>query len=126
MRAVASDTLHPMVSAVVANATNRVPEILSILWDILLDLDDLSASTASVMNLLAEFYSHGISVPTNQEKLTPRLWPMMRHTIFAVRNSALKTLEKLVAFLSPIGDALSSIYQAVLLDQRDEIREVCS
>ena len=31
----------------------QVPELLSILWDTLLDLDDLTASTSSVMALLA-------------------------------------------------------------------------
>ena len=33
--------------------TLQVPELLSILWDTLLDLDDLTASTSSVMALLA-------------------------------------------------------------------------
>jgi len=34
-----------------------------LLWDILLDLDDLSPSTSSVMNLLAEIYSQPEMVP---------------------------------------------------------------
>lgn len=64
VRAVAADTMFPMTKALVEPAAgetagaSRVPEILRTLWDILLDLDDLSASTASVMTLLAEFLSY--------------------------------------------------------------------
>lgn len=36
---------------------DSLKQIRDILWNTLLDLDDLSASTASVMKLLSKFYS---------------------------------------------------------------------
>lgn len=77
--------------------------------DILLDLDDLTASTPSVMNLLAEFYNQpsllasltnpsstsiSLSLPTHE--LIPRLWPFLSHSNPLVRTATLKMLERLV------------------------------
>lgn len=58
VRAVAAEALTPAAAAIVASAgAKHVTAILLSLWDILLDLDDLSPSTSSVMHLLAELYS---------------------------------------------------------------------
>jgi TATA-binding protein-associated factor len=35
---------------------DMIKEVYEILWDILLDLDDLSASTGSIMKLLSRLY----------------------------------------------------------------------
>lgn len=58
VRAVAADALIPAASSIVAQMDHTLHTIVMLLWDILLDLDDLSPSTSSVMNLLAEIYSH--------------------------------------------------------------------
>ncbi|XP_021726401.1 TATA-binding protein-associated factor BTAF1-like [Chenopodium quinoa] len=58
VRAVAADALIPTASSIVANMNQFLHPIVMLLWDILLDLDDLSPSTSSVMNLLAEFYTY--------------------------------------------------------------------
>lgn len=58
VRAVAADALIPAASSIVAQMDLTLNSIVMLLWDILLDLDDLSPSTSSVMNLLAELYSH--------------------------------------------------------------------
>ncbi|KNA20109.1 hypothetical protein SOVF_055380 [Spinacia oleracea] len=58
VRAVAADALIPAASSIVANMNQLLHPIVMLLWDILLDLDDLSPSTSSVMNLLAEIYTH--------------------------------------------------------------------
>ncbi|XP_059663033.1 TATA-binding protein-associated factor BTAF1 isoform X2 [Cornus florida] len=57
VRAVAADALIPAATAIVSLNGQTLHSIVMILWDILLDLDDLSPSTSSVMNLLAEIYS---------------------------------------------------------------------
>ncbi|KAK2433246.1 TATA-binding protein-associated factor BTAF1 [Trifolium repens] len=124
VRAVAADALIPAAAAIVALQGQTLHSIVMLLWDILLDLDDLSPSTSSVMNLLAEIYSHEEMVPKmykvfkledkeiengaggcgdNEEEnpfvlstLAPRLWPFMRHSITSVRYSAIRTLERLL------------------------------
>ncbi|KAL9268603.1 TATA-binding protein-associated factor BTAF1-like protein [Drosera capensis] len=58
VRAVAADALIPTALAIVSHKGETLHSIVMLLWDILLDLDDLSPSTSSVMNLLAEIYSH--------------------------------------------------------------------
>ncbi|XP_060973663.1 TATA-binding protein-associated factor BTAF1 isoform X1 [Cannabis sativa] len=57
VRAVAADALIPTAAAIVSLQGQTLNSIVMLLWDILLDLDDLSPSTSSVMNLLAEIYS---------------------------------------------------------------------
>ncbi|KAG4966687.1 hypothetical protein JHK87_032338 [Glycine soja] len=125
VRAVAADALIPAASAIVSLQGQTLHSIVMLLWDILLDLDDLSPSTSSVMNLLAEIYSQEDMAPKmytvfkladNQMEngvdgcydvdgeenpyvlstLAPRLWPFMRHTITSVRYSAIRTLERLL------------------------------
>ncbi|TYH92599.1 hypothetical protein ES332_A13G193200v1 [Gossypium tomentosum] len=66
VRAVAADALIPAADAIVALKGQSLHSIVMLLWDILLDLDDLSPSTSSVMNLLAEIYS--------QEDMMPKMF----------------------------------------------------
>ncbi|MCO5611453.1 hypothetical protein L7F22_065706 [Adiantum nelumboides] len=58
VRAVAAEALIPAAAAILSSRDSAVNTILLMLWDILLDLDDLSPSTSSVMHLLAELYTH--------------------------------------------------------------------
>ena len=72
------------------------------LWDTLVELDDLTASTNSIMMLLAGILAcPSVSMETISEAgslsvLVPRLWPFLRHTIKSVRSAALKTLQTLL------------------------------
>ncbi|XP_008219029.1 PREDICTED: TATA-binding protein-associated factor BTAF1 [Prunus mume] len=70
VRAVAADALIPTAAAIVALNGQTLHSIVMLLWDILLDLDDLSPSTSSVMNLLAEIYSQEEMIPKIFEALT--------------------------------------------------------
>ncbi|XP_024019223.1 TATA-binding protein-associated factor BTAF1 isoform X2 [Morus notabilis] len=63
VRAVAADALIPTAAAIVRIRGQMLNSIVMLLWDILLDLDDLSPSTSSVMNLLAEIYSQEEMIP---------------------------------------------------------------
>lgn len=63
VRAVAAEALIPAADSLVRLNDQILRPIVMLLWDILLDLDDLSPSTSSVMNLLAEIYSRPEMVP---------------------------------------------------------------
>ncbi|EPS70758.1 hypothetical protein M569_04001, partial [Genlisea aurea] len=63
VRAVAAEALIPASAALVSLKGSVLHSIVMLLWDILLDLDDLSPSTSSVMNLLAEIYSQEQMIP---------------------------------------------------------------
>ncbi|KAF9615352.1 hypothetical protein IFM89_023003 [Coptis chinensis] len=70
VRAVAADALIPAAASIVSLNGQILHTIVMLLWDILLDLDDLSPSTSSVMNLLAEIYSHEEMIPKMLGSLT--------------------------------------------------------
>ncbi|XP_023528568.1 TATA-binding protein-associated factor BTAF1 [Cucurbita pepo subsp. pepo] len=72
VQAVAADALIPAASSIVSLKGQTLHLIVMLLWDILLDLDDLSPSTSSVMNLLAEIYSQKEMIPKMFEALTLR------------------------------------------------------
>ncbi|CAJ0832129.1 8775_t:CDS:10 [Entrophospora sp. SA101] len=94
VRAVAASILVPIADYFVTNSSNKIPELVNVLWDCLKDLkDDLTASTASVMDLLASTSNINHSLST----LIPRLYPFFRHTITSVRSAVLNTL---LTFLS--------------------------
>lgn len=63
VRAVAAEALIPAADSLVRLNDQMLHSIVMLLWDILLDLDDLSPSTSSVMNLLAEIYSQPEMIP---------------------------------------------------------------
>ncbi|XP_010255080.1 PREDICTED: TATA-binding protein-associated factor BTAF1 isoform X2 [Nelumbo nucifera] len=70
VRAVAAEALIPTAAAIVSLNGHTLHSIVMLLWDILLDLDDLSPSTSSVMNLLAEVYSEEEMIPKMYGALT--------------------------------------------------------
>jgi TATA-binding protein-associated factor len=105
------------------------------LWELLLDLDDLSPSTASVMKLLAELHPIRSSSATSSEEqaeegkakadekqvvqalcpqapcrlmeVIPRLWVFLRHLITSVRLSAMRTMQQLLTVsTTPSGSTL--------------------
>lgn len=74
VRAVAAEAMTPAAAAIVASGESTANAILLKLWDILLDLDDLSPSTSSVMHLLAELYTQQEMAPrTSVKRVEPRL-----------------------------------------------------
>lgn len=57
VRAVAAEAFLPVVSNMIKVMPPLVPRLVTNLWEALLDLDDISASTSSVMKLLSEISS---------------------------------------------------------------------
>ncbi|XP_052235352.1 TATA-binding protein-associated factor 172-like isoform X2 [Dreissena polymorpha] len=137
VRAVAASALVPVADNLVNVVPDQVPVIVVCLWEILLDLDDLTASTNSIMTLLSTLHGHPraaiidrLSKPLSE--LVPRLWPFLRHNIASVRHSALETILALVnldtqqhpwpSWLGPIlHHLLCHIYQRALFETVPEI-----
>ncbi|KAE8817792.1 modifier of transcription 1-D1 [Hordeum vulgare] len=63
VRVVVVDTLIPVAASLVRLNDQMLNSVVMSLWDILLDLNDISPCTSSVMNLLAQIYSQPEMVP---------------------------------------------------------------
>ncbi|KAF6727063.1 TATA-binding protein-associated factor 172, partial [Oryzias melastigma] len=137
VRAVAAAALIPVVDGLVQLQTNKVPSIVNTLWDALLDLDDLTASTNSIMTLLSSLLTYSqvrqCSMQQSLTVLVPRVWPFLRHTISSVRRAALETLYTLLStadqscavWINPIiQDMLRHIFQSCILESHEEILEL--
>ncbi|XP_025773591.1 TATA-binding protein-associated factor 172 [Puma concolor] len=101
VRAVAAASLVPVVESLVDLQTQKVPFIINTLWDALLELDDLTASTNSIMTLLSSLLTYPqvqqCSIQQSLTVLVPRVWPFLHHTISSVRRAALETLFTLLS-----------------------------
>uniref|UniRef100_A0A8C5MZY2 B-TFIID TATA-box binding protein associated factor 1 n=1 Tax=Leptobrachium leishanense TaxID=445787 RepID=A0A8C5MZY2_9ANUR len=137
VRAVAAASLVPVVDSLVKLQFKQVPFILSTLWDALQELDDLTASTNSIMTLLSSLLTYPQVQQCNiQQSLTvlvPRVWPFLRHTISSVRKAALETLHTLLStrdqncsgWVIPIlQEMLRHIFQICILESNKEILEL--
>jgi TATA-binding protein-associated factor len=103
VRAVAAGALLPVAHQLNVIFIDKLPLLFQILWDCLLQLDDLSASTSSVMDLLACLLSNLtqdqfalLILESSLIGLVPRIYPFMYHRISSVRESCLKTLKSLM------------------------------
>ena len=139
VRAVSAATLIPIAAEVVTLRPAIVRDVVQVIWDCLADVkDDLSASTGSVMDLLARLCAfppvleamtanaqadpgHGFAT------LVPRLYPFLRHTITTVRAAVLRALlaflrlgrDDVTAWAS--GKALGLVFQNLLVERHDEV-----
>ncbi|KAK6642823.1 hypothetical protein RUM43_004325 [Polyplax serrata] len=137
--AVAAASLIPVAEEIVAVTPNQVADIISKLWDLLLDQDDLAAACNNFMGLLAALLSlpdtkkYIISQPITE--LIHRLWPFLSHNATSVRKSTLQTLKTLTHF--PKGEyadwdvellktAMRHIFQRVLIEPNEEIQGLAS
>lgn len=105
VRAVSAATLTPIAKEFVTLRPAALDQLMKIVWDCLSDVrDDLSASTGSVMDLLAKLCSFPdvlTAMRFNASKdpdhlfsqLVPRLYPFLRHTITSVRTAVLRALQ---------------------------------
>lgn len=142
VRAVAAATLVPVADQFVSLRPASVQNLIDTLWTSLEELrDDLSASTGSVMDLLAKLFSipNVLDMITenathDEEKsfgvLIPRLFPFLRHTIRTVRTAVLRALRTFLSIRQQKGTtwisdrAMRLIFQNVLFEQVEEIREL--
>ncbi|KAK9362462.1 hypothetical protein V1504DRAFT_448559 [Lipomyces starkeyi] len=139
VRAVSAATLVPIASELVLLRPRSVDKLIEVVWDCLANLkDDLSASTGSVMDLLAKLCSfpqvlEQMKVNATADSsmsfamLVPRLYPFLRHSITSVRRAVLRAL---LTFLNIEGEgasdwidgkALRLLFQNLLVEQNEAV-----
>ena len=150
IQTVAASILLPITNQIMILQKDLIKELLSVLWNCLVDLkDDLAAATGSVMDLLGSLCTEKIvsdilyemslnSTDWNFSKLVPRLYPFLRHSLSNVRKSVLKTLISFVEMDTTnnniehsmhdwVNDRiLRLIFQNLLMERNDEILELSS
>ncbi|ORZ06342.1 hypothetical protein BCR41DRAFT_311626, partial [Lobosporangium transversale] len=138
VRAVSASTLIPISSSFVHKLPERIPDVVNVLWDCLAVLkDDLTASTASVMDLLAKLFTFpsvlDFMIHTKDEKhtlvnLIPRLNPFFRHTIPGVRMAVLNamlTFLKLKSIAEWVDERVVRMaFQNLIVEEKKEILEL--
>ncbi|XP_054706279.1 TATA-binding protein-associated factor 172-like [Uloborus diversus] len=137
--AVAASALVPVANVIANTLPEKVSSVISSLWDALLDLDDLTVSTSSILELLASLLSYTAksqnkSLSLNFEELIPRLWPFLGHNSSIVRKSVLQALiiltsdENLQPCCSWVPDilqpALRLLFQRCLIEPVREIHDL--
>ena len=116
MRSVAAEALGGVAShAKGMLEAERLAKVLGALWDVLLTLDDLTASATHVMGALAAYSAHlpyaalsafvATSGASGLADVVPRVWPFLRHPAAAARAAALTTLSRLLTAAVAAGDA---------------------
>uniref|UniRef100_A0AAQ5ZZH8 BTAF1 RNA polymerase II, B-TFIID transcription factor-associated n=1 Tax=Amphiprion ocellaris TaxID=80972 RepID=A0AAQ5ZZH8_AMPOC len=120
VRAVAAAALIPVVEGLVQLQPNKVPFIVDTLWDALLGLDDLTASTNSIMTLLSSLLtypqvgqcrsvSEGVAV----------------ETFFSLQHKCWIMCCSCAEWINPIlQDMLRHIFQSCILESNEEILEL--
>lgn len=98
--AVAATTLIPIAGWLPKLLTAvQVSAIVKMLWDLLLDQDELTSACNSFMGLLSAIVSLKDANKWMQmepmDMLIPRLWPFLSHNTSTVRRSTLQTLKTL-------------------------------
>lgn len=139
VKAISAATLSPIAKDIVDSRPNILEKLIQTLWNCLSELDDdLSASTGSVMDLLAKLCSFPevlFAMRRNAEqdpelsfnKLIPRLFPFLRHTIVTVRSAVLRALLMFLRISEPASlgwvnsKALRLVYQILLLERHDTV-----
>ncbi|BDA40363.1 TATA-binding protein-associated factor 172 [Coccomyxa sp. Obi] len=101
VRAVSAEALLPVADLLASQGGFDIAPLTSALWDALLDVDELSPSTGSVMQLLSQLQEAAKSGTIDSARLTQRLWPFFRHPIASVRLAAVRLFAELV--VSPPG-----------------------
>uniref|UniRef100_A0A182VQT4 TATA-binding protein-associated factor 172 n=1 Tax=Anopheles minimus TaxID=112268 RepID=A0A182VQT4_9DIPT len=105
--AVAASTLIPIATWLPKLLSRaQVSHIVKLLWDLLLDQDELASACNSFMGLLASILSLPSASSWIQMEpmsiLVPRLWPFLSHCSSSVRRSTLQTLKTLTSSVSTV------------------------
>ncbi|TKX23559.1 helicase-like protein 1 [Elsinoe australis] len=139
VRAVSASTLIPVAKEFINLRPQSLTHLIGVVWECLSNLsDDLSASTGSVMDLLAKLCSFPEVLEAMKKnasddpeqsfaELVPRLFPFLRHTITSVRSAVLRALltfldirtEGSISWVN--GKALRLIYQNLLVERNENV-----
>lgn len=141
VRAAAAEALLPALSFLSKEEVELLKEVL---WDVLGRLDELAASTGSVLMLLGGLY--GVSGHTQSAgrdagsmfARLPKLWPFFRHDLTLVRIATVELLQRLVGMVpasawfgssglssaQPVtNQAMQLLFQNLLLETEDRVAQ---
>ncbi|PGH30169.1 TATA-binding protein-associated factor [[Emmonsia] crescens] len=139
VRAVSAATLVPIAEDFVRLRPGSLNSLINIVWECLSNLqDDLSASTGSVMDLLAKLCTFPQVLEAMKSNaahdsessfgnLVPRLFPFLRHTITSVRSAVLRALLTFLKLDSEgqnawaDGKAMRLIFQNLLVERNEGV-----
>ncbi|KAF9690891.1 hypothetical protein EKO04_011062 [Ascochyta lentis] len=139
IRALSAATLIPVAKDFVEMRPKAMEGLMNQVWSCFDGLqDDLTASTGSIMDLLAKLCSFPqvlAAMQANAEKdptqsfheLVPRLFPFLRHTITSVRAAVLRALSTFLDIQSAgsggwiDSKALQLIFQNILLERNEGV-----
>lgn len=136
VRGLAAASLLPVSQVLGTRYQKEALTVLQYLWDILLDPDDLTASTNSVMSLLCSLVSiqsqnSESSNGNTFNEFVPRLWPFFTHNISSVRLSAMKTMKVLLQVskdtewsVHRLPEQMQQVFQRIMLEHVEEIRNI--
>ncbi|KAG5883002.1 hypothetical protein JTB14_033457 [Gonioctena quinquepunctata] len=136
--AVAASALIPVAEKLTQLVPECVPQVVTKLWDLLAEQDELAAACNSFMGLLAAILSlrkaQQFLPPQPLNEVVPRLWPFLSHSTSSVRKATLQTLGTLTEKPKDnscilwdaqlLQDALRHVYQRMLVEPNCEVREV--
>lgn len=132
--AVAASALIPVAQKLLDLFPKSIPEIVTKLWDLLCEQDELAGACNSFMGLLAAILSlpkvHDHLPPQPLSDVVPRLWPFLSHSASSVRKATLQTLGTLTEGNSMqweaqlLQEALRHVFQRVLVEHLTEVRQV--
>ncbi|KAJ1853471.1 TATA-binding protein-associated factor mot1 [Coemansia sp. RSA 1822] len=106
VRAVAAATLLPLVEPLVTCQPHRVPDVVAGVWAALAALDDdLAASVAGVMDLLARLFAQPEvrNSTSHTPEMVPRLFPFFRHALAGVRRAVVQALQTFAEMADPVA-----------------------
>ncbi|KAL4458077.1 hypothetical protein ABPG75_012942 [Micractinium tetrahymenae] len=134
VQAVAAEALLPAAPLLAGPAgPPAAATVRQLLWDALLELEELSPATGSVMELLAGIHSASSAPAASSDGslgvLVPRLWPFLRHGLTSVRHATVRCLCALLrsqpaAALLPgeeLQRAARLLFQSMLLERQAEV-----
>ncbi|TKA23860.1 hypothetical protein B0A50_06995 [Salinomyces thailandicus] len=142
VRSVSAATLIPVAKEFVNFRQSELSHLIGVVWECLSSLsDDLSASTGSVMDLLAKLCSFpevldAMKFNAQQDpeqsftELVPRLYPFLRHTITSVRSAVLRALLTFINIEGMDtkgwinGKALRLVYQNLLVERNENVAKL--
>ncbi|XP_018561856.1 TATA-binding protein-associated factor 172 isoform X1 [Anoplophora glabripennis] len=136
--AVAASALIPVAEKLTKLVPGSVPLVVTKLWDLLSEQDELAAACNSFMGLLAAILNlpqaQALLPPQPLNEVVPRLWPFLSHSTSSVRKATLQTLgtltEKpkdgtcLLWDAQLLQDAMRHVYQRVLVEPNRDVRDV--
>lgn len=136
--AVAASALIPVTSKLVQLVPESVPVVVTKLWDLLAEQDELAAACNSFMGLLAAILNlpeaQQLLPPQPLNEVVPRLWPFLSHSASSVRKATLQTLGTLTERPNDgssikweaqlLQDAMRHVFQRVLVEPQCDVRDV--